>query len=235
MTTPEILEQIKSLGSESIKKVLLKHGAKEPFYGTKIEDLKVIQKKLKKNYPLSLELYDTGISEAMYLAGLIADEKKMTKQDLNHWVEKAFWSMLSEYTVPWIAAESNYGMELALEWIDSPKETIASSGWATLSSIMSIKPDSELDINLLKSLLKRVSEEIHNAPNRVRYTMNGFIIAAGCFVPELTDEAIKTAQKTGTVMVDMSGTSCKVPSVVDYINKVKARGTIGKKKKEARC
>ena len=150
-------------------------------------------------------------------------------------MEKAFWSMLSEYTVPWIAAESNYGMELALEWIDSPKEKIASAGWATLSSVLSIKPDSELDIDLLKSLLKRVSEQIPNSPNLVRYTMNGFIIAAGCFVPELTEDAIKTAQIIGTVIVDMNGTSCKVPSVVDYINKVKARGTIGKKKKEARC
>ena len=75
MTIQEILEELKSYSNESIKKVLLKHGAKEPFYGVKIEDLKKIQKKIRKDYKIALELYNTGISDAMYLAGLIADDK----------------------------------------------------------------------------------------------------------------------------------------------------------------
>src|SRR5947209_7953223 len=50
----------------------MKHGAREPFFGVKIEDLKKIQKRIKKDYQLALDLYATGISDAMYLAGLIA-------------------------------------------------------------------------------------------------------------------------------------------------------------------
>ena len=37
MTANEIMEELKSLSSESIKKVLIKHGAKEPFFGVKVE------------------------------------------------------------------------------------------------------------------------------------------------------------------------------------------------------
>ena len=80
-----------NLANESIKKVLVKHGAREPFFGVKVEDLKKIVKKVKTDYPLSLELYNTGNSDAMYLAGLIADPVKMTREDLNNWVEKAYW------------------------------------------------------------------------------------------------------------------------------------------------
>src|SRR5438105_3151398 len=101
MTAKAIVEELKALGNEGTKKVLVKHGAKEPFYGVKIEHLKKIQKRIKRDYQLALELYDTGISDAMYLAGLIADDAKMTKKDLQRWVEKAYWYMLSEYTVPW--------------------------------------------------------------------------------------------------------------------------------------
>ena len=59
--------------------------AKDGFYSwpaenQKIEDLKKIQKRIKKDYRLALDLYDTGIHDAMYLAGLIADDAKMTKQ-----------------------------------------------------------------------------------------------------------------------------------------------------------
>jgi hypothetical protein len=35
--------------------------------------------------------------------------------------------------------------------------------------------------------------------------------------------------------VDMGNTGCKVPDAPDYIRKVQARGTIGKKRKMARC
>lgn len=45
MNAREIVEDLKPLGKESYKKVLLNHGVKEPFYGVKIEDLKKIQKR----------------------------------------------------------------------------------------------------------------------------------------------------------------------------------------------
>ena len=64
----------------------------------------------------------------MYLAGLIADDLKMTKKDLRDWVEKANCHALAEYTVAWVTAESQHGRELALEWIKSKKEYVAACG-----------------------------------------------------------------------------------------------------------
>jgi 3-methyladenine DNA glycosylase AlkD len=235
MSVQEVLDELKSLGSESTKKVLEKHGAREPFFGVKVEDLKKIQRRIKKDYKLALELYDTGISDAMYLAGLIADDAKMTTKDLQRWAKEAYWSMLSEYTVPWVAAESRHGHELALEWIDSPKENIAAAGWATLSSLVAIKDDAELDLAELKRLLDRVSKTIHGQPGRVPLVMNGYVIAVGTYVKALTDAAIETAQRIGKVSVDLGDTSCKVPSAVDYIQKAQQRGSVGKKRKTTRC
>src|SRR5437588_1785595 len=128
MTAAEIVEELKPLGSESIKKVLMKHGIQEPLLGVKVEELKKIQKRIKKDYQLALDLYDTGIYDAMYLAGLIADDAKMTKKNLSHWVKKANCAMLSDYTVPWVATESPHGRDLALEWIESRKENVAAAG-----------------------------------------------------------------------------------------------------------
>jgi hypothetical protein len=204
-------------------------------YGVKVEDLKKIQKKIKKNNQLALALYDTGISDARYLAGLIADENQITKADLQHWVNHANWYMISEYTVPWVAAESSHGYELALEWIDANDEMKQVAGWSTLSNIMSIKPDNELPMIKLRQLLQRVKNEIATAPNRTRYAMNGFVITAGCFVKELTEEALETGKLIGKVKVEMGNTSCKVPNAPDYIQKAIEKGTIGKKKKMARC
>lgn len=235
MTAKEILSELEKLGNEGIKKIFLKHGANTNLFGVKVEDLKKIQKKVKKNYELSLQLFDTGNSDAMYLAGLIADEKKMTKKDLQKWAENAPWQMVSEYTVAWVAAESRHGWELAMEWIDSKKENVASAGWATLSSHIGITPDEKLDIKAIDKLLDRVKKEIHKAPNRVRYVMNGFVIAVGCSIPALTARAKQVGKDIGKVHVDMGGTACKVPEATTYIEKVEKAGKLGKKKKEARC
>lgn len=235
MTAKEILAALQSMGNENTRRIFISHGAPANQYGVKVEDLKKIQKKIKKNYELSLELFDSGISDAQYLAGLIADETKMTQKDLQHWADTANWSMLSEYTVPWIAAESHHGWELALQWIESEKETVQSSGWSTLASLVGIRADEELNIKALNALLKRVEKEIHTAPNRVRYTMNNFVICAGGYIKELTEEAIRVGNAIGKVQVNMGATSCKVPYAPEYIQKMKDRGSIGKKRKMARC
>ena len=235
MTLNEVMAELEQYGSESTKKIFLKHGAKEPFFGVKVADMKKIVKKVKKNHGLSLELYNTGNGDAMYLAGLIADENKISKKDLDNWVKKATWQMISEYTVAWVAAESNHGFELGKEWIESEEEHIAAAGWSTLSSVMSIKKDEELDVDKLSALLDRVKNTIHHSPNRVRYTMNGFVIAAGSYVTALTDKAIAVAKAIGEINVDMNGTACKVPSAQDYIKKIVDMDRVGKKRKMARC
>jgi 3-methyladenine DNA glycosylase AlkD len=235
MTANEIVEQLKPLGTDSYKNILLKHGIQEPLFGVKIEELKKIQKRIKKDYRLALDLYNTGIYDAMYLAGLIADDPKMTRKDLHNWADKANCPMLSEYTVAWVAAESPHGRDLALEWIESKKERVAASGWATFSSLVSIKPDSELDLAELTKLLQRVQKTIHKQPNRVRYVMNSFVIAVGSHIKALTEAALETGAHIGDVTVDMGDTCCKVPSVAEAIQKIQKRGAIGKKRKTAKC
>jgi 3-methyladenine DNA glycosylase AlkD len=235
MTAEEIIEELRTLGAESIKKVLRNHGVQEPFFGVKIGDMKKIQKRIKKDYQLALDLYDTGNYDAMYLAGLVADDAKMTKKDLNHWVKMANGGALASATVPWVAAGSHHGYEIALEWIESAKENVAGAGWATLSCLVAMKDDDDLDTAGLKRLLRRVQETIHQQPDSVRSAMNGFLIALGTYVQGLSDLAVQAAAKVGQVSVDMGDTACKVPDALEYIHKARERGAIGKKRKTVKC
>jgi 3-methyladenine DNA glycosylase AlkD len=235
MTFQDVLDELKAVGKPSIKKVLMNHGACEPFYGVSVGDLKKIQKRIKRDHALALELYETGISDAMYLAGLIVDDSKMTKKDLNRWVKQAYWYMLSEYTVPWVAAEGQHGWDLGLDWIESKTEGIAAAGWSTLGALLKIKQDKELDLAKVQELLNRVATTIHSQPNRVRSQMNGFVIDVGSYVLALTANAMEVADTVGVVKVDMGGTACKVPVARDYIEKTHASGKAGKKRKTVKC
>jgi 3-methyladenine DNA glycosylase AlkD len=235
MGAKEILAELKSMGSPSVKKVLLNHGIREPFYGVKIGDMKKIVKRIKKDYQLALDLYDTGNYDAMYLAGLIADDARMTRKDLTKWASQAYCAPLAGATVSSVAAGSPHGYALALEWIESKKELVAAAGWMTLAALVSVKPDADLQPAKLKELLQRVEKTIHQAPDRVRYSMNSFVIATGSYVSGLTESAIAIGERTGPLTVDMGDTDCSVPFAPDYIRKVQQRGSIGKKRKSAKC
>jgi len=143
--------------------------------------------------------------------------------------------MVSEYAVAGVAAESPHGWKLGLEWIDSKNEDVASTGWNTLLGVISMTPDEDLDLKKIGSLLTRIKKTIHGAPNRVRYTMNNFVIAVGCYVIPLSDRARDDAEAIGKVDVDMGDTACKVPFAPAYIDKVVKMGRLGRKRKKARC
>ena len=235
MNARQILAELKSLGSPGIKKVLLNHGIREPFFGVKISELKKIQKRIRVSYPLSLELYATGNYDAMYLAGLIADDARMTRADLQSWVDAAYCGPLAGATVAWVTAGSPHGWEMALKWIDSSKPLVACAGWATLSSLVSITEDDALDLPALKQLLQRVEKTIHQAPDRVRHQMNGFLIALGVAVAPMTTSCVDAGKRIGVLTADLGPTACQVPFAPDSISKARQKGVIGKKRKSAKC
>lgn len=234
-TVSDVMTALKEKGSAQTRKIYARHGAPENMFGVKVADLKVIAKKMKGNQELACELYDTENSDAMYLAGMVADGSQMTKRQLDSWARKASWYMISEYTVPGVVCESEHARDLALKWVKSRKSSIASAGWATYSGIVAITPDAELDKEEIKELLQRVVDQIDDAPDRVRYAMNGFVISVGCYVKPLLRQAKAAARKIGKVEVDMGETSCKVPLATDYIEKVEQAGRVGKKRKTVKC
>lgn len=235
MKLAELLDQLKAKGAASTKKTLMNHGAREPVYGVKIQDMKPLVKKVGKDHQLALQLYDSGVYDAMYMAGLIADEKQMSTQDLQRWLKGAYSPVLAEYTVPWVASESPHGWELGRKWIDAKPELHASAGWSTLGFVASYLPDAQLDLGSYEKLLGRVVSTIHDQPNRVRYTMNMFVIFVGAHAVPLHEKAVAAARAIGAVKVDMGGTACKVPPAAAYIQKIVDRGSLGKKRKTTRC
>jgi len=230
------MKELKKKGSEQTRKIYQRHGASDNLFGVKAADLKVIAKSIKGDQELACELYETGNYDAMYLAGLVADGKGMTKKQLDDWAKSSGWLWISEYAVPWVAPERPHGRELAQKWMKSKKkESIASCGWCTYSGLVAITPDEELDLSEIKGLLKGIEKEIGSAANRVKYTMNGFVIAVGAYVRPVMKQAKATAKKLGKVHVDMGGTACKVPLALEYIEKIEKSGRAGKKRKTTRC
>jgi len=132
-----------------------------------------------------------------------------------------------------VTVENPHARDLALQWIR--KEPVASSGWCTYAGLLATQPDDALDLAEIEGLLQTVVKGVSRAPNRVRYTMNGFVIAVGAYVKPLLAQAKATARRVGAVSVDVGDTACKVPLATAYIEKIEAAGRVGQKRKTIRC
>lgn len=235
MTLDQVMAELAAKGSESTKRILLKHGAKEPFFGVKVADLKVIARKIKGDQALALQLYATGNGDAQYLAGMVADGRKMTKAQIKTWAGTASWAMVASTIVPWVTSEHPDGADLALAWIDSPKELVAVAGWKSLCALAAVLPDDQLPMKAFSAQLDRVVKTMPRASDDVRYAMNVFVISCGTYLAPLGDKAIATARKVGRVDIDMGDTACKVPEAEEYILKARRGAPIAPKRKTVRC
>ena len=234
MQLDEALGLLRAKAAPNIRAIFQRHGAPDNVLGVKVGDLKVVLKEAGKDDALARALWDSGVGDARYLAGLMIDPKKMDAALIQRWADEADWTMLSESTVPWVAAESPHGLALARRWVDDPRPAVAAAGWATWSCLVSMLPDAGLPLDELRALLDRVATGVHHAPNRVRYCQNSFVISVGVYVAPLRDAALAVADQIGPVHVDMGETACDVPLARPYVEKSLARGE-PKTKKTVRC
>ncbi|HKX30402.1 MAG TPA: DNA alkylation repair protein [Blastocatellia bacterium] len=232
-----VMAELKSKGREQTRRTYARHGVpEERMFGVSIADLKVIAKKIRGQQALAYQLYETGNLDAMYLAGLVADGSQMTKKQLESWAAGAGGlTMISEYTVPWVTVESPHARDLAMKWLRSKHEHVAACGWGTYAGILATTADEALDLAEIKELLKTIVKAIDGAPNRVRYTMNGFLIAVGVYVRPLSIQAKASAKEVGEVSVEMGDTACQVPLATAYIEKCEKAGKVGRKRKTIKC
>jgi 3-methyladenine DNA glycosylase AlkD len=228
---------LQAKGSEQYRRIYAKHGMTPGrLIGVSSADMKALAKTLRGKQSLALELYATGMMEAMYLAGMVADGALMSREELNSWADAAEGlRMISENTIAWVASESRFGRDLAMEWISSPKEHVAASGWATYSGLVTTRPDAELDFAEVRALLEKIVAEIAGSRDRVKLAMNSFIIAVGSYVSPLASDAKASARRIGAVSADVGDTACKVPAALTYIEKTESAGKAGIKKKTIRC
>lgn len=231
------MAELKAKGTEKGRATYVRHGMPaDKVLGVSIADLKPIAKALRGKQSVAMDLYATGVMDAMYLAGMVADGRKMTVEQLQTWVDAAAgMSMVAEYAVPWVVLDHPRARELALDWIGSGDPHRANVGWTVYSGLVATKADADLDLEEIRGLLRKAVADVHGAENRLKLAMNSFVISVGCYVVPLHGDAVRAAEQIGKVTADMGQTACKVPDAVAYIAKVESTGRRGKKRATMRC
>ncbi|OOZ81555.1 DNA alkylation repair protein [Bacillus cereus] len=220
MLLEEVMQQLEEYGTEQNRKTYKNHGAKEPLFGVSFANLKLLKKKIKKDHDLAILLWETKNMDAMTLATMILDPKKVTTELLNKWVQEVDYYCLMDVLMTAICT-SPIAIERVEEWTNSDDEWIGRAGWSLLANI-AIK-NKTLQDDFFSPYLEEIKENIHNEKNRKREAMNSALIAIGIRNEDLEQTAIEIAREIGKVQVDHGATSCKTPDAESYIKKARER------------
>jgi len=188
--------------------------------GVSYANLDRLKKKIKVDHELAAQLWATGNHDAQVLALKIADPGKLTSRQLDTWARSLGNSCVVDIFSSAVS-QTTRSREKMERWIDSNREFIGQAGWNLLAHLA--MKDKELGDRFFESYLKRIENEIHSRPNRVRHAMNGALIAIGMRNPQLQERAILAARKIGRVKVDHGETNCQTPDAEAYILKASRR------------
>lgn len=221
MNAQEILTTLKKLGKPQTAAIYRRHGSGDNVFGVLTSEIAKLQKRIKVDHALALELWKTGNAEARVLALQVTDPEKLTRADADRLVKDGPVRFIGCYLAG-LLARSPIAEPTMRDWMKSPSEFTRELGFAILGARLKDDPGSVSDAEAEK-VLATIEQEIHRSPNWARYAMNGALISIGVFKPTLRKKAIEAAKRIGKVDVDHGDTSCKTPDAGPYIEKAAKR------------
>lgn len=136
-TVAELMAELSELADPQILAVNERHGDDHAVNLTK---LRAVAKRVKRNHPLALELWDTDDSAARLLALLICRPKEFSAAELDAMLRQARTRKVHDWLVNYVALKGAHAEELRLAWLVDPDPVVASAGWALTANKVVKKP-----------------------------------------------------------------------------------------------
>jgi 3-methyladenine DNA glycosylase AlkD len=221
MNAQEIVATLEKLGKPQTAAIYKRHGSGDKVFGVLTSEIARLQKKIKVDQALAMELWKTGNAEARILALQVADPEKLTRADADGLLEDGPVRFVGYY-LSGLLARSPIAEKTMRAWMKSPDEERREMGYGIFAVRLKDDPASVSDADAGKALAT-IEKEIHQSPNWARYAMNGALISIGVYKPALRKEAIAAARRIGKVEIDHGQTNCKTPDAASYIEKAAKR------------
>jgi 3-methyladenine DNA glycosylase AlkD len=220
MNLDEAMQALEQAGTAQNRKIFARHGVGGRMFGVSCTFLKALAKKLKTDHALAEQLWATGNHDARILATMIADPQRTSAAQFDQWATDLDSYVIVDALASF-AAKTKHAVSKAKSWHRKKSEWLAAAGW-TLTARLALD-NQELDDDFFLDCLVVIEDDIHQAKNRVRHSMNGAVIAIGLRNEKLTKSALAAAQRIGKVEVDHGETSCQTPDAIEYIRRGLAR------------
>ncbi|MFZ4261212.1 DNA alkylation repair protein [Sphingobacterium sp. HJSM2_6] len=187
----DIIEQLKNAADPKVYQIYQKQGAQGTQFGVKMGDIRKIAKQLKNNHELALNLWDTKILEAQFMAILNFKASSFSTQELTELSQSANFPHLLDWLFSYVIKLHPEKDQLRLAWLNSKEPSLRRLAWQLTASSIS-KNEGKLE---LKQLLKTIEETMLSEHYLVQWTMNSTLASIGICNEELREQAIHIGNK----------------------------------------
>lgn len=223
MTFEEVKEHVKQFGTEQNRKIYKNHGCDIPLYGVSMKHLKDTYRLIKKETTLFKELLFSSNADLIYLSQWGINPSDVSDEELDQLIASTEYYLILENVIPYVLIkDEKRALRFVYEYLDSNHHKYKQIAYTVYSLLLKEHQDI-LDMEHINQTVQHVSKTLHNEVNRVKYTMNQFLISVGVYIKEQRDSIYNIGLSLGYIHVDMGKTSCKVPSITTYMDKVTAR------------
>jgi len=219
MTYKDLMQELKSFGTEQTRKTLKRHGVQDELYGVSYAHFGALKKKIKVDHELAQQLWKSGVHDARILATMIADPAQGSPV-VDDWAKDVSSYVITD-ALATFAAQNSPDPKKIEKWMKSKDEWIGCFGWSLFARLA--RTDGPFSDEALEQYLDTIERDIHQAKNRVRHSMNSAVISIGVRNEKLQKKALAAAARIGKVEVDHGDTDCKTPDAAAYIRKTVAR------------
>ena len=185
---------LQDLGNEKRKQMYIKNGASENTYGVLMGELRKLAKKLGKNQELALELWQSGNTDARWLACMMLNGKKLSLDEIKDMVSELTYSDLIDKFIGEVVCNSEYVDMLAKEWRASSEDNLGRAGWKLIVYKIS---KGKLNTDDLEELLKTIESELQTTTPGKQWAMNHALCQIGISYPEFTNRCITLGEILG--------------------------------------
>jgi 3-methyladenine DNA glycosylase AlkD len=225
MDIAQTMDTLEQLGTEQNRKIYKRHGVNGSAFGVSYANLGKLHKKIKADHGLAQKLWASSNHDARVLAMMIADPNQATDKELDSWAKDLENNVIAGAFAQFVGTTPLARKKME-KWTKSKEEWIGTAGWNLMALIAA--RDKEIPDDYFESYLGIIEKDIHKSKNRVRYSMNGALIAIGKRNPRLQKKAIAAAGNIGRVDVDHGETGCKTPDAAEYIKKAAGHRRTGR-------
>lgn len=188
---------------------------------TKLGDLRILAKDIKKDHELAMELWSTKNYFACQLAILIMDKKLLSQevinqldQDINKHPEDEKLQLIDWLMANQLAKDKKT-VTLMESWQNSPSSLQRRTFWyhqARLRWVGQTPPPNT------EELLSFIEKEIENEVAEVQWTMNFTAAQIGVYHQEYRERCIALGERTGLYKDEMVAKNCTPSYLPEFIN-----------------
>jgi 3-methyladenine DNA glycosylase AlkD len=193
MQFPEIMAWMEGKSNEKDKAGMARFGINtEKAYGISVADLRKLASSIPKSHPLAMELWDSGMHEAMILSSMLDEADKVSQEQMERQALKFnSWDVCDQVCMN-LFCETPFARKKAQEWSKRREEFVKRAGFA-LMACLATKESGAMDLAFV-NFLDAIKRESGDERNYVRKAINWALRQIGKRNAKLNRMAIKAAK-----------------------------------------